>query len=149
SLLNGMMHVPYMLQLAHGWPSLAVKVNLVAVIVLVPTILWVTPRYGAIGASVVWVALNAGYVLIGMHFMFQRLLNEEKWKWYRRDVLWPLGAAAGIAASSCLLKPNVDYMPTQLGWLMGVGVLTLLGTLAVSDQLKSRVIHGVISVCRR
>ena len=148
SLLNGMMHIPYMLQLAHGWPSLAVKVNLVAVIVLVPTILWVTPRYGAIGASVVWVALNAGYVLIGMYFMFQRLLSEEKWKWYRCDVLWPLGAAAGIVASSCLLKPNIDYMPAQLGWLMGVALLTLLGTLAASDQVKSKLIRGVISVCR-
>jgi len=39
TLFNGLMGIPYMLQLAHGWTSLTVKVNMVAVGVLVPAIL--------------------------------------------------------------------------------------------------------------
>jgi O-antigen/teichoic acid export membrane protein len=73
------MHIPYMLQLAHGWSGFAARINLVAVAILVPATLWVTPRYGAIGAAWVWVCLNAGYVIFGMHFMYKRILIYEKW----------------------------------------------------------------------
>jgi O-antigen/teichoic acid export membrane protein len=96
-MLNGLMHVPYMLQLAYGWSGFAARVNLVAVIFLVPAILWVVPRYGAIGAAWVWVALNSGYVFISMHFMHARLLPGEKWRWYLKDTVHPMLAAAGIA----------------------------------------------------
>lgn len=139
TLLNGMMHIPYMLQLAHGWPGLAVRVNLVAVIVLVPTILWVTPRYGAIGAASVWVLLNTAYVMIGVHFMYRRLLIEEKWKWYRNDILWPVGAGAVIAVVSSYLQPNSDGLLLQWGWIVMAGLLTLVASLVASDKMWARI----------
>lgn len=64
NLLNGLMGIPYQMQLAHGWTRLSVYVNSVAVFFIVPGILWAVPQYGAVGAAWVWVALNAGYVLI-------------------------------------------------------------------------------------
>jgi len=77
-----------MLQLAHGWTSLTIKVNSVARY-LDPSILWVVPDYGAIGAAWVWVTLNAGYILFDIHFMHRRLLSTEKWRWYSQDVVTP------------------------------------------------------------
>jgi O-antigen/teichoic acid export membrane protein len=97
TLLNGLMHMPYMAQLAHGWTSLSVRINIVAVAVIVPGLLWVVPRFGAEGAAWVWVSLNAGYVLLGIHFMFRRILVTEKWRWYLQDVLVPLLVAAAVA----------------------------------------------------
>lgn len=90
TLCNGFMFVPYTTQLAHGWTGFAVRVNIVAVMFIVPAILWAVPRFGAIGAAWAWLVLNAGYVLIGMHFMHRRLLPNEKWRWYRHAVLMPL-----------------------------------------------------------
>lgn len=101
NLLNGLMHIPYMTQLAHGWTSLSVRVNIVAVTVIVPAILWAIPRFGVEGAAWVWVGLNSGYVLIGIHFMYRRILGTEKWRWYAQDVFMPL--LAGSAAGSALL----------------------------------------------
>jgi hypothetical protein len=60
----------------------------------------VTPRFGAEGAAWVWVSLNAGYVLIGVHFMYQRILVTEKWRWYIKDALIPL--LTGLAVASVL-----------------------------------------------
>jgi len=100
NLLNGLMCIPYQTQLAHGWTSLAVRTNIVAVAVIVPAILWATPRFGAEGAAWVWVILNAGYCLISIHFMYRRILITEKWRWYLQDVIVPL--IAGIAAVSIL-----------------------------------------------
>ena len=94
NLLNGLMGIPYQMQLAHGWLRLAIYVNLVAVLFIIPAILWVVPQYGAVGAAWVWVALNTGYVLIAAHFVYQRIMKSEKWLWYREDVLAPLIVAA-------------------------------------------------------
>lgn len=105
TLLNGLMWIPYQMQLANGWTKLAIKINIVAVAVLIPTILWIVPTYGAIGAAWVWVALNAGYVVFAVYFMHRRLMQTEKWRWYRQDVAIPLAAATGAATLCSWLVP--------------------------------------------
>lgn len=94
TLCNGFMFVPYSTQLAHGWTGFAVRMNIVAVVFIVPAILWAVPRYGAIGAAWIWLALNAGYVLIAIHFMHRRLLPDEKWRWYWGAIFKPLIAGS-------------------------------------------------------
>lgn len=90
--LNGLVTVPYALQLAHGWTKLALYANVVAMLILAPGLYFATSLWGAVGAAGVWVVLNGGYVLIGMHFMHRRWLAAEKWRWYVRDVGMPLAA---------------------------------------------------------
>lgn len=94
TLCNGFMYVPYTTQLAYGWTGLAVRVNIVAVSFIVPAVLWAVPRFGAIGAAWAWLALNAGYVLVGIHFMHRRLLPGEQWRWYRDAIFKPLAAGS-------------------------------------------------------
>jgi O-antigen/teichoic acid export membrane protein len=100
NLLNGLMGIPHLTQIAHGRTSLMIRINIIAITIIVPAILWVTPRFNAEGAAWVWVSLNAGYVLIGIHFMYQRILCNEKWSWYIKDVLIPL--FPGIVVASVL-----------------------------------------------
>jgi O-antigen/teichoic acid export membrane protein len=90
ALCNGFMFVPFSTQLAHGWTDFAVRMNIVAVLFIIPAILWAVPRYGAIGAAWVWLALNASYVLIAIHFMHRRILPDEKWRWYWGAIFKPL-----------------------------------------------------------
>ena len=97
TLFNGLMWIPYQMQLAHGWTSLTIKVNIVAVSLVVPAIILVVPAYGAIGAARIWAMLNAGYLMFAIPLMHRRLLRAEKWRWYRQDVALPLAAAAAIA----------------------------------------------------
>jgi cytochrome b subunit of formate dehydrogenase len=70
---------------------------MVAVLFIVPAVLWAVPRFGAIGAAWAWLALNVGYVFVSMHFMHQKLVPGEKWRWYRDSVLMPLIAGGGTA----------------------------------------------------
>lgn len=100
TLFNGFMNIPYMLQLAHGWTSYAVRVNLVAVAFIIPATLWIGPNYGAIGAAWIWAVLNISYVLIGVHFMYRRLLPYQKWHWYKTSIAKPL--ATGLIMSLIL-----------------------------------------------
>ena len=131
NLLNGLMGIPYQTQLAHGWTGLTVRINIVAVVVLVPALFWVVPHYGAVGAAWVWVSLNAGYVFIGIHFMYRRILSAEKWRWYRQDVLAPL--ALGLIAASGIkwVVPNPTDNLERLA-LLALAAITTLSVSTVS-----------------
>ena len=110
SLLNGLMTVPYFLQLSSGWTGLTIRINLVAIALVIPALLWIVPRYGAIGAAWVWVCLNICYLLVMIPLMHRRLLIEEKWNWYFHDVAFPLAVAT---ASGLLLR---TLLPDALGF---------------------------------
>lgn len=129
TFLNGLMWIPYQMQLAHGWTSLAVKINSVAVLFLIPVLFLVVPVYGAMGAAWVWVMLNFGYCLIGVHFMFRRILKEEKWSWYFNDIIVPF-SVAGLTTLLCS-----QFLPedsNRLGELIAIGGGSLVVLLASS-----------------
>jgi O-antigen/teichoic acid export membrane protein len=134
TFLNGLMWMPYQLQLAHGWTSLTIRINTVAVMLLLPTILWVAPVYGAIGAAWVWVALNAGYCVIGVHFMYRRILKSEKWIWYRADILLPTVAAVLTAFLCRWGLPEQSGRINELFLLVGVS-LTVVAAAGLSAPI--------------
>lgn len=103
--LNGLASVPTYLQSAAGWPQLMMYTNLVAGIVFVPVIILMAIHFGAEGAAAVWVVLNLGYVLVTVPLMHRRLLRGETWRWYRDDVLLPVGAVVAVGASARLMVP--------------------------------------------
>ena len=107
TLFNGLMNLPYMLQLADGWTSLSVQVNAIAVLLVVPAIVWAVPRFGPVGAAGAWLLLNLSYLLVVAHLIYARVLPAGKWQWYTRAVIWPAAAGAapalairGLSASS-------------------------------------------------
>lgn len=132
ALLNGLMMIPYMLTLAHGWSGFAVRINAVAVVVLVPAIVWATLNHGAVGAAWAWVLLNAGYVLLGIRYLHGRLLPREMWTWYRQDVALPLAGAAAVAALCASLSQEVGTGIAALFLLLasGAGSCALAAMLA-------------------
>lgn len=144
TFLNGLMHIPYMLQLAHGWASLAVKVNSVAVFFLIPTIVWAVPRYGAVGAAWAWVALNAGYVLVGIQVMHLRLLPGSKWKWYWSDVLVPLSAATMVAVIFKAIYPQNENTVMAIVWLVTTGSAVASAALFASKELRVALLQGYV-----
>lgn len=144
TFLNGLMHIPYMLQLAHGWAGLAVKVNLVAVTLLVPAMFWAVPRFGAIGAAWAWVLLNAGYVLIGIQIMHRRLLPGDQWKWYWRDVCVPLAAAIAVAGVVRFLQPLTTDIAMMSVWLVVTGVAIFGAALLAASGLRGAMYRAIV-----
>jgi len=136
NLFNTLMYIPYQTQLAHGWTGLTVRINIVAVLIIVPAILWATPRFGTVGAASVWVLLNAGYVLIGIHFMYRRILTTEKWQWYVQDLLAPLSAATVTAASLHWILPKSSGVLPQLSTLAVASLLTLVTTGLAASHVR-------------
>lgn len=126
TVLNGLMNLPYALQLAHGWTKLSLYTNIIAVIVLVPLIYFLAKQYGPVGAAFAWVILNSGYFLISIHIMHRRLLTDEKWRWYLNDVAVPMLTAITVAAIWRLLIPSEMSRAGMFFYLFSISATTLL-----------------------
>jgi O-antigen/teichoic acid export membrane protein len=141
TFLNGLMWMPYQCQLAHGWTSLVLRGNIAGAAVLVPAIFWAVPRYGAIGAAWIWVAINFGFVLIIIPLMHRRFIAQEKWTWYVGDVLLPLVGAGGVVLLAMGLQP--ESYQNRWHWvvfLLITGCLALAGSAALADRFRPRLI---------
>lgn len=139
NFLNGIMQVPLQLQLAYGWTRLLLIVNVGGLLVLMPTLLWATPRYGAIAAAVIWTTLNASHLFIQLTLMHRRLLPGEQGRWYADDVCRPLAGALLIVVPAALLRP--DGLHDRVGslvFLLGVGGAALIGSVLMTPPLRRR-----------
>jgi len=81
SALNGLMNLPYALQLAYGWTSIGLRITIFLIFLTVPAIWFMATSYGAVGAASVWAALNCIYMAIGVPLTHRRLLKGEAWRW--------------------------------------------------------------------
>ena len=140
--LNGYMHMPYYVQLAHGWTSLFLYQNLISLILLVPLLVILTRVHQGIGAAYVWVILNAGYVLVVIHIMHHRILRGEQRQWYVRDVGLPTVAALLVAFASRMIMPV--HMPIVLSALYvgAAGCLCFLVAAFVAPFPKSKLLEA-------
>ena len=141
TLLNGLMWIPYQTMLAHGWTILTIRANIVAVIILLPTLLWVVPRHGAIGAAWIWVMLNAGNITCTISLMHRRLLPLDKWRWYGQDVGVPLVAAAAAALLCHRVMPRSLGRPGEVVLLAGMSASVLLASAVAAPAVRSQLIR--------
>jgi O-antigen/teichoic acid export membrane protein len=125
--LNGLMNMPYALQLAYGWTRLALLTNIVAAAILVPLVVLAATVYGMEGAAAVWVVLNLGYMLVPLQLMHTRLLRGEKRNWYLYDVLLPSALAVAVAGGASWISP------AGLGWMATLAVVFV--TMAMASAL--------------
>lgn len=145
SALNGLCVVPFALQLAHGWTRLALGQNVIAIVVLVPAVVWAAHAYGAVGAAVMWPIVNLGYVVIGVRLMHRKLLPEQRSHWYRRTFLAPLSAVAAMVGIGRLAEPELPAA-LQLAWIGCVFVGAVGAAVAVTGSagwFRSRLVRTV------
>ena len=124
--LNGLLNLPYALQLAFGWTRLTIGSNLVALILGLPFCIWAVGRDGIVGAAYLWFAINLGFVAIAIPLMHRRLMRGELSKWYFQDILPPSISATSIALLGGWLVPAVQRNVSGVLLLTAVSVATLI-----------------------
>jgi len=134
--LNGLMQVPYALQLAYGWSSLGVWVNFTSVVVLVPLTIILTLRWGAAGAAFAWMVLNMGYVLVAVPVMHCRLLKGEFRRWLWHDTALPLAVALIVGLVWRAVFPETQSRVILLLLLCCAGMTILAATAMTSPVIR-------------
>lgn len=134
--LNGLVTMPYALQLANGWTKLAFYQNIIAVILLVPAIYWAALGWEAAGAAAMWIVLNAGYVLFSMPIMHRFLFPQEKWSWYVNDLGKIALSVAAVAGAGRILIDRGSGAAYQVVVLAATLVLSFLAAVASASSLR-------------
>jgi O-antigen/teichoic acid export membrane protein len=139
--INGLMVLPYMLQLAYGWTRLGISITLIQVIIFIPLAWWFIMAWGATGAAAAWLLINATYFLVGVPLTHQRLLSGELGRWLREDVGLPL-LAIGLAAGGVLvLRMTVPQLLPIWGWLSLAYPVALLAALTAAPIIRRVVVE--------
>jgi len=124
--LNGLMIVPYALQLATGHTWIALRLVLLVLVLFVPAIVLLTLQFGVIGAALAWLSLNAVYLVAGIGLTHSHLLKGHAGEWVARDVL-PVGMAALAAGALAFLwRPVTEGAVANLGFLATATLAALL-----------------------
>ncbi|KRE88511.1 hypothetical protein ASG87_07920 [Frateuria sp. Soil773] len=139
SALNGLMNIPYALQLSYGWTRLAMGLNAVTLLLGIPFCFWAVSRYGMAGAACLWMLANLASVTIGIPLMHRRLLQREMANWYLNDLLPPLLAAMVTTLALSLLLPPLPRTITGFAMLGFVSIMTL-----TMSALASKAVRGMI-----
>lgn len=134
--INGIMTIPYTLQIAHGWVQLPLKMNALALIALLPVLAWGTTTHGVQGAAFGWLVTNGVFALIWPGLMHRRLLPGRLTSWLKASVALPSVAGVGAAAGLIAVSPPLGSTPA--GWqavtMLGAWLIGVLATVVASPQ---------------
>jgi O-antigen/teichoic acid export membrane protein len=136
--LNGLVNMPYTLSVAGGRPDLAVKTNIVLILILLPLTIFGAKWYGGVGASMGWLVLNVLYILFFINIVHKQFLKGEKTAWFLKDTLpvfivsLLIGGIGFIIFSKMI--PNF-WMLFAIGCTFGLAVLGSL--MMVFPKLRS------------
>jgi O-antigen/teichoic acid export membrane protein len=134
--LNGLMHIPYAAQLAHGWSRLAMGANAIAAAIMIPAILYWVPKYGPIAAAWIWVGVNFLFLLAVIPVMHLRILRHQEKRWYINAVVNP--AFSGLTAVLLIQVAGTGFYPEnrliQIFYLLLV-MLLLAAVMLTSTQI--------------
>jgi O-antigen/teichoic acid export membrane protein len=87
ALLNSIMQLPFMLQMAAGIMWISLWNNAINLVILAPLMYFLISRYGVSGAGISWALFNLLYYLIVPHIMHRHILPSEKTGWFLKDTL--------------------------------------------------------------
>lgn len=130
NMINGIMNMPYALQIASGWTRLTLLTNMVSIATVIP-LLWMASRqYGMLGAACAWLSLNFAYLLITPHLVHKKILRGELTLWYWTGVLRPIGATIATAIALFAIKYAFKF---HLPWIAEALLLWFFVSLSIAS----------------
>jgi len=141
SLGNGILSIgafPYYLQYAKGNLKYHLFGNLGLLLFLIPLIILAAREYGAIGAGIVWVAMNAIYLFVWVAYVHYKLEPGIHLKWIMRDVLTIIFPAILIGALFEYVMLKVfHYNGNSFVYLTFFGLVVLATAILGSSYSRS------------
>jgi O-antigen/teichoic acid export membrane protein len=143
SALNGLMNLPYCLQLAYGWTSISLRIATGLCFVFIPATWFMATRYGPVGAASMWTALNCIYVAVGVPLTHRYLLRGEAARWLG-DIALPLATVSLISLLGRRLVATPISGPSGVVALLGLIALATVAAALVSPLVRPWLVTQVL-----
>ncbi|MEO8378949.1 MAG: oligosaccharide flippase family protein [Acidobacteriota bacterium] len=135
----GLCTLPGFMASAGGKPQVMTRTNIGAVIVILPLMAWVAPRFGAVGAASVWIVLSLFHLFGAVPLAHRFFLRGELMRWYVDDTLKPILAVAAVVVPARLLLPHPASIIGQLAFLASIFLASTLAAVAASNRVRNLV----------
>ncbi len=137
--LNGLMYIPFALQLAYGNTKIGLYISLCLVAGLVPAMIFATFQYGTLGAAAMWGVINGLYLLVGLPITHKYLLPRQTGSWLRFDVLPPLAAAFVVAGLGRVVLSSAQSTVPMLITLSSIWLLATIAAALSAIQVRGTI----------
>ena len=131
----------YYLQYAKGNLKYHLMGNIVSVIVLVPSVIWASVHYGAIGAGWVWLLIQLIYLIFWVSYVHKKIEPTINKVWFKSF----LPSLLSVSVFVFLSTQFVEYTSERLEVLLKITLISifsilisLLTSVRVISLLKSR-----------
>ena len=104
--LNGLMNVPYALQLAAGDAKTVLKLNAGLMTISTPAIIYLASKWGGVGAAIAWVGYTLAFWIINTLIVHKRFVYLDNRSWMWNGIIKP--------ASIAFVVVVVGYMVRQI-----------------------------------
>jgi O-antigen/teichoic acid export membrane protein len=136
---------PYYLQYAKGNLRLHLIGSLLFLLLLVPAVMWVAPRYGGMGAGYVWLAVNSAFFLFWVPYVHKVVQPGIHRAWMMNDVLRIAVILTVVSICAAMILPQTYLRIKCLAEIVSVGSVALFtGTLA-SSNIRSGLLGAYLS----
>lgn len=137
SFLLALLSIPFALQLAHGWTSFSLQLNVAQLLLYTPAVFLLASWRGGAGVAAAWLTLNAVAFLIVPIVVERKFGLKNLWRWYGA-VLLPLAATAGTAIVLQRLLPVSGTSTRSMAALQCafIAAILLIASVAVSPTAR-------------
>ena len=137
--LSGLTITSYALQLAHGWTRLSLYLNAGQLVITAPAIVFLTQRYGLVGAALSWVITGMVLLVLQPWLTHRKILKGELCRWCLQDTARPLAAALAVGLLGRVLMPSNGSRG-----MLGLYVVLISVATECAACLSSNVVRGRI-----
>ena len=134
---------PFYLQYAKGNLRLHLIGNAIFVVLLIPSMVWISNKYGGIGAGYVWLIMNIVSFVAWLPIVHNKFAPGLNFKWYMQDVLIIFLAIMTVGYLLNMILPPVDNRWLQLSEISIFGGLLILTGFLSSSFLRTRIFSPI------
>lgn len=95
---SGLARPLHVVQMAEGFPGIALRINIGLAIFYLPAIAWLTPKYGVVAPAACFFAGTAGSFVVFLATAFRHRLKGHGLAWLTATCLPPIAASAAVYA---------------------------------------------------
>jgi O-antigen/teichoic acid export membrane protein len=139
---NALLQIPFGLQLAHGWTSLSVKVNVLAVIFLLMGEYLAVQYFGAIGAAAIWAGANLLILPAVVVIMHRRLLPNEAKRWFWYGITVPVFLSLAVAGLLNIIMGAASTRPMSVAMIVIAGTAAFLVVAIGLPETRKRLLEA-------
>ena len=129
---NAALQVPFMVQLAHGWTTLSVRLNVCGVVLLSPMLYFGVEMWGLMGAAAAWGLTNIFVLLVATLVMHRRLLKNDLVFFLFQTLALPLVTSClAVSLFTLIFQNSLNNRLESLMIVISSGLVALVATMFV------------------